>query len=341
MNTQSISASIIGAAGYSGAELLRILRRHPHVRVKRLFAASNAGKHVADVLPQLRGSYDCSFETYKPELTDGSDIVFLALPSGEAMHIVPELLARNLRVIDLGGDFRLRDPKLYEQYYTHVHAAPDSLLSAVYGLPEWNRAKIAEARLVANPGCYPTSVILPLAPLLRAKIIAELGIIANSLSGVSGAGRSSSAEMSFAEVNESVRPYKVGVHQHIPEIEQTLGDLSGMSSAVTFIPHLLPITRGILSSIATTLVRPTSRDEVMSIFRSAYKGCPFVRILEGTPEIKNVVQTNFIDIGFSLYERGNQLLLFSTIDNLVKGAAGQAVQNMNLMFGFNETEGLM
>jgi len=340
MNTTTITVSIVGAAGYSGGELIRILLRHPHVRIGRLFAASNAGKPVGDVFPHLRGRLDRIFEAFTPDAVAGSDLVFLALPSGEAMHIVPALLNHGVRIVDLGGDFRLKDPTVYELYYKRPHTAIELLQSAVYAFPEWNATELRTASIVSNPGCYPTSVILPLIPLLKAGIIKPHGIVVNSLSGVSGAGRSASTELSFAEVNESVRPYKVGVHQHTPEIEQALSLLTDTKTTVAFIPHLIPITRGILTTTTAVLARPTSESEIQEVMQRAYANASFVRLLSSMPEIKNVANTNFIDVAWKLYERNDQLIIVSAIDNLVKGAAGQAVQTMNLMFGFEESEGL-
>jgi N-acetyl-gamma-glutamyl-phosphate reductase len=285
---------------------------------------------------------DTTYEAYAPETAASHDVVFVALPSGEAMSIVPELLRRGTRVIDLGGDFRLQDPALYQRYYHRPHSAVETLPQAVYGFPEWHADRIRTARLVSNPGCYPTSAILPLAPLLKEGLIEPTGIVVSSMSGVSGAGRSSSADLSFAEVNESVKAYRVGIHQHIPEIQTTLSGLSGQSVAVTFVPHLLPITRGIYSSIYAHPTRPLTDDDVRKAFDTAYADAPFVRILGvSVPEIRSVNDTNFIDIGWRLYPENGHLIVLSAIDNLVKGAAGQAVQSMNLMFSFPQTEGLL
>jgi len=334
--------SIVGASGYSGAELLKILLRHKHVKLGKLFANSSAGKRVADLYPWFAGRVDMAYEPYSAEAVSTSDLVFIALPSGEAMNIVPELMERKKSVIDLGGDFRLQDPSLYQKYYKHEHKATSILPKAVFGLPEWNSGAIKSASLVANPGCYPTSAILPLAPLLKENIIQPFGISISSLSGVSGAGRSSSVELSFTEVNESVKAYKVGVHQHIPEIKTVLESLCGQPVALTFVPHLLPITRGIYTSIYAPVAKSVQAADVLAAFQKYYGGKPFVRVSDtAIPEIKNVNYTNFIDIGFRVYPENNQLIIFSAIDNLIKGAAGQAVQNMNLMFGFDETEGLL
>ncbi len=338
---EQITVSIIGASGYSGAELVRILLRHPGVRMERLVANTSAGRALADLYPWLAGRCDALLEAYNADAVCQSDLVFVALPSGEAMNIVPELLERGKKVIDLGGDFRLADPSLYQSYYGRAHVAPALLGAGIYGLPEWNREKIRRGQLVANPGCYPTSAILPLAPLLHESIVEAEGIIIDSMSGVSGAGRSSSVDLSFCEVNENVRAYKVGTHQHVPEIEQVLKACTAQEVSLTFTPHLVPITRGIYTTIYATLRRETPQEEIAEIFGRYYGAEPFVRVsAAAVPEIRNVVGTNYIDIGFRIDQRNRRLVLLSAIDNLVKGAAGQAVQNMNILFGFNETEAL-
>lgn len=340
--TTPIAVSIVGASGYSGAELLTILLRHQGVKVEKLFANSSAGMGVADVYPRFARRVNAVYEPYTLDAACSSDLIFIALPSGEAMNIVPELLQRGKRVIDLGGDFRLRDATTYEKYYKRPHRSAFLLSESVYGLPEWNREHIKTAKLVANPGCYPTSAIVPLIPLLKEGLIQPNGIVISSLSGVSGAGRSASIDLSFAEMNESVKAYKVGVHQHIPEIKQALEESVGHSVGITFVPHVLPITRGIYTSIYAPLSRPVTDDEVVDAYMTAYGREPFVRFSRTTiPEIKHVAYTNYIDIGFRLYPKNNQIIVLSAIDNLVKGAAGQAIQNMNLMFDFDETEGLL
>jgi N-acetyl-gamma-glutamyl-phosphate reductase len=333
--------SIIGASGYAGRELLRLLSRHPFVRITRVIAQAAAGKPVAEVHPQFAGQTEAVFDAYDLAILSGSDVVMLALPSGEAMSIVPDLLAAGHRVIDLSGDFRLRDAAAYERYYHRPHTAPQLLGSSVYGLPELSAPAIASARLIANPGCYPTSILLPLIPLLRAGLISPAGLTITSLSGVSGAGRSASLELSFTEVNESARAYKVGTHQHLPEIEQVLSDHAGRSVSCTFVPHLVPLTRGILTTITAELTGTTSPAEVVNAYRRIYEKSPFVRLsTERLPELKHVVGSNFIDIGFRIDPDRGRIVILSAIDNLLKGAAGQAVQNLNLMLGFSETEGL-
>lgn len=333
--------SILGASGYSGAELLKILFRHPEAEVTRVFANASAGKRVDELYPGFRSRTGLVYEEYAPEKVLEDDLVFIALPSGEAMKFVPALIDAGKRVIDLGGDFRLQDPALYTAYYKHEHTATRYLDNAVYGLPEWNRDKIRSAQLIANPGCYVTSALLPLLPLIKEGLIEPYGITISSLSGVSGAGRSASVDLSFTETNETVKAYKVGVHQHTPEIETVLKRFGGADAAVTFVPHLIPITRGIYSSI---FVRPRGTVPVEAIsaaFEKHYANAPFIRLIgAAVPEIKHVLQTNYCDIGWKPYERNGQIILHSVIDNLVKGAAGQAVQNMNLMFGFEETTSL-
>lgn len=342
MGHSVIQVSVVGASGYSGAELFKILLRHRHTKVDKLFANSSAGKGVTDLYPWFAGRVEASYQQYSVDAACKSDLIFVALPSGEAMNIVPDLLSRGKKVIDLGGDFRLKDPSLYEKYYKREHKAPGVLPQAVFGLPEWNREQIKSAALIANPGCYSTSAILPLAPLLKEGIIQSNGISISALSGVSGAGRSSGLDYSFVEVNESVKAYKVGVHQHIPEIKSTLETISSKTVSLTFVPHLLPITRGIYSSIYAPIATEVTQGDVFAAFRKHYGNEPFVRISDTlVPEIKNVNYTNYIDIGFRVYTENNQVIILAAIDNLVKGAAGQAVQNMNLMFGFEETEGLL
>ena len=337
----SIAVSIAGASGYSGLELTRLLLNHPRVRLEALFANTSAGKRIGDVAPWFRTRLDKRFEEYSPDAACKSDLVVLALPSGQAMNLVPELLKRGKRVIDLGGDFRFTDASVYEHAYDRGHASPDLLADAVYGLPEWNAQQIGPATLVANPGCYPTSAILPLAPLLAKDCIEPRGIAVSSMSGVSGAGRSASASLSFVEVNETTKAYKVGIHQHNPEISSILGKLSGLEVIVTFVPHLVPISRGILTTIFATVRPGITGREILDAYASSYADAPFVRVVHPSfPEVKDVNGSNFIDIGFHVDASQQRLIVVSAIDNLLKGAAGQAVQNMNIMFGFDETEGL-
>jgi len=333
---------IVGASGYSGAELLRILLNHPSVEVTKVFANTSAGKRVDEVHPYFLQKCNLQFEKYSPGSAAGLDIVFIALPSGEAPSIISSLLSVVGKVIDLGGDFRLHDMQEYQRYYKRDHTAAEFVSQAVYGLPELYRSAIQSARFVTNPGCYPTGAILGLAPALIEYIIVDHGIVISSLSGVSGAGRSASIDNLFTEMNENVRAYKVVVHQHTPEIRQTLSHIFGHHVSLTFVPHLIPTNRGIYSSIYAPLKAVISTADVIGIYKKFYANAPFIRIIEkDPPEIKNVLGTNYCDIGFTIDKENNMLVILSVIDNLMKGAAGQAVQNMNLMAGLPETMGLV
>lgn len=335
-----ITTAIIGASGYSGAELLKLLSRRSDVSVARLAAHASAGKKVRELYPVFGGTVDSQFETVDAVLSHPADIVFTALPSGESMAVMPVLREMGRRVIDLSGDFRLPDAGLYTQYYQRTHTAPELLRSAVYGLPEIFGDRIARAGLVANPGCYPTSILLPLIPLVREAIVKTEGITITSLSGISGAGRSASVEFSFSEINENVRAYKVGSHQHIPEIESILQRATGRAAAVSFIPLLVPLTRGMYTTIHAQLARETTVQEIYDVLEAAYGSAPFVRIRRDIPALLDAAHTNYCDIHPAVNTRTNQVVLLSVIDNLVKGAAGQAMQNMNIMFGLPETAGL-
>jgi N-acetyl-gamma-glutamyl-phosphate reductase len=335
-----IHVGVVGASGYSGLELLKLLLVHPRVQITKLFGNNSSGKRIDAVHPSLRGMLALTIEEFSPSSLKNIDLLFVALPSGHAMAIVPAALAAGCRVVDLGGDFRLADPSVYRSFYGHEHAAPEFLPHAVYGLSEWNCDDIRSAQLVANPGCYPTSIQLALLPLLKAGLAASLPISIASYSGTSGAGRTAAETMMFTEVNESVRAYKVGKHQHIPEIQQYLRRFGGSEVDFSFVPHLLPVSRGIYTTIYCTLCRDVGASEIVRAYEAAYATSPFVRIVApAIPEMKDVLHTNFCDIGFVV--EGDRLVLFSTIDNLGKGAAGQAIQNMNLMFGLPQTEGLL
>jgi N-acetyl-gamma-glutamyl-phosphate reductase len=335
-----IRAGIVGGSGYGGAELLRLLLRRTDVSVELVTAATSAGQRVDALYPALAGRTPLAFEQFDPARFSGLDVAFVSLPSGEGMKVVPSLVGKVKHVIDLGGDFRLRSVDTYQLYYKHQHTAEDLLPEAVYGLPELNNAALQGAWLVANPGCYPTSAILGLLPALVDDVVEEEGIVINALSGVSGAGRSASVEMSFTELNENVRAYKVGNHQHIPEIESVLSGACGKDVTVSFIPHLVPLTRGIYSTIHATLKKSISTDEALALYESYYQQAPFVRIVRPIPQLRGVTGTNFCDIGLFVQERTGQLVILSVIDNLVKGAAGQAIQNMNILFGLPEEKGL-
>lgn len=336
-----INIGIVGAAGYSGIELIKLLLGHPEAEITKLFGNSTAGQKIENVHTSLRGMISLEIEKFDPASLNGIDLLFVALPSGQAANIVTEAFAKGIKVIDIGGDFRLKNIAEYSKYYNHEHTAEDLLAHAVYGLSEWNAEEISSAQLVANPGCYPTSILLALIPLLKKNLIDESFISIVSYSGTSGAGKSAAQNMIFSEVNESVRAYKVGNHQHIPEIKLYLEKFGGSAADFSFVPHLLPVTRGIYSTIHARVNDGVDEKKLLEAYTSSYDSKPFIRLVHPSiPEMKDVVNTNFCDIGFKLNEN-KTLTIFSTIDNLVKGAAGQAIQNMNIMFGLEQTEGLM
>jgi N-acetyl-gamma-glutamyl-phosphate reductase len=335
-----VTCAIIGASGYSGAELMRLLAPRMDVRITRVIARSSAGERVDAIYPSLAGRVDLRFEAFEPALLEGVDVAFVALPSGEAMAVVPEVQGRVGRVIDLGGDFRLLSAAQYEQYYRKPHTAPSLLGTAVYGLPELNKDQIRQSRFVANPGCYPTCAILGLLPALTSGIVAPGGIVINALSGVSGAGRTSAVDYSYTELHGNVRAYKIGNHQHIPEIQSVLAGASGQDVALSFIPHLIPTARGIYATLHADLKQKTTVEDLVALYDRYYAEAPFVRVKRTIPQMSSVVYTNYCDIGLSIEPHTNKLVVISTIDNLVKGAAGQAIQNMNLMLGIPETTSL-
>ncbi len=334
--SSQLRVGIVGASGYSGGELLRLLAPGDGIQVEEVTAHSQAGQPVEAVHPALAGTVALTFARFDPERLAGLDCVFVALPSGEAMEIIPQLTGRVGAIIDLGGDLRLPTAALYERYYARTHTAPGLLGTAVYGLPELNRERIRSARLIANPGCYPTSAILGLLPALTRGLVRPEGIVINSLSGVSGAGRSASVEMSFAEVNENVRAYKIGTHQHIPEIQTVLTAAAGTPVTLSFVPHLVPLTRGIFTTIHADLAAPLTSGDALSVYDAFYREEPFVRVRPGSPDLRSVAYTNYCDLSVMVEPHAQKMVITSVIDNLVKGAAGQAIQNMNIMFGFPE-----
>ncbi len=338
----SLRIAIVGGSGYTGVELLRILKGHTGVRVTCVTSRKFAGTGVASIFPSLHGYNDLLFS--EPDLegiAKKSDFVFTAVPHQAAMGIVPWFLEHGLKVVDLSADFRLRDAKVYESWY-QPHSHPELLPQAVYGLPELYRSEIISSRLVANPGCYPTSAILPLVPLLKEAVIDWDGIVIDSKSGASGAGRSASMATIFCEVNEGFKAYKVGEHRHTPEIEQELSMASGKEVKISFTPHLVPMSRGILTTIYARLTSKISTADAISILSQYYDDEMFVRVMkEGVfPNVSFVRGGNCCDIAARVDERTERIILVSAIDNLVKGASGQAVQNMNLMAGFDEGQGL-
>lgn len=325
--------AVVGASGYTGAELLRLLLRHPEVRITLLTAERHKGQKPEEVFGSLRGFDLPGLVPFDPDMVaKAADMAFLALPHGASARAAKELLDRGLKVIDLSADFRLKDPAVYRTYYGN-HPHPELLREAVYGLPELYRERVKGARLVANPGCYPTSVILGLYPLARRGLV-EGRVFVDSKSGASGAGRALEERMLFCEVAEGIRPYNPLSHRHVPEMEQELG------IPISFVPHLLPINRGILSTIYVALTEPMKEADLYDLYLEDYKEEPFVRVLPpgSLPSTASVRGSNFCDIGFKV--RGDLAVICSAIDNLTKGASGQAIQNMNLMAGFSETLGL-
>ncbi|MDR3089011.1 MAG: N-acetyl-gamma-glutamyl-phosphate reductase [Desulfobulbaceae bacterium] len=342
-SSEKVSVAVIGASGYTGVELARLLSIHPLARLVAVTSRQYAGQAMSQVFPSLRGICDLSFE--EPSVADicrRAEIIFTAVPHKTAMLVAPEILAAGRKLIDLSADFRLRDAATYEKWY-EPHSAPDYLAEAVYGLPELYRDEIKNARLIANPGCYPTSIILGLAPLLRQGVIDASTIIADSKSGTSGAGRSASISSLYCEVADGFHPYKVGgSHRHIPEIEQELGKLHGSALTITFTPHLLPVSRGILSTIYTRLRKDVSVEQIAEWYNAAYRQEQFIRILPpgGIPATQYVRGSNYCDIGFAIDKRADRIIVMTAIDNIVKGASGQAIQNMNLLCGFPENTAL-
>lgn len=339
-----INVGIIGATGHTGEVLIELLLNHPNVRITHLFNTGKNPQVISEVFPKFKHRLDlvCTKPDWQ-KIRKDCDLVFLALPHTVSMKFAPKLLSLGKKVIDLSADYRIRNPKVFEKYYKAVHKDIVNLKEAVYGLPELNRAKIKPARLLANPGCYPTSAILAIAPLLAVNLVDVDSIIIDAKSGVSGAGKKLEKEYLFSEVEGDFRAYKVNVHQHAPEMDQMLSKIAGKKINVTFVPHLLPIERGILSTIYLKKA-PGAKlryKNVAELFKRFYKNEPFIRIKpDGTfPRIKDVAETNFCDIGVKDF--GSTIIVISAIDNLLKGASAQAVQNMNIMYKLPETAGLL
>jgi N-acetyl-gamma-glutamyl-phosphate reductase len=353
MKTKKVA--IVGASGYSGEELVKLLLHHPHAELVAVTSRQNAGQTLAQVFPKFAShpkSKSLRFSEPNAELlAKQADVVFLALPHGVAAEYAIPLVDAGCVVIDLSADFRLRSADIYKEFYTHDHPAPELLKKAVYGLPEHYREEIKKSLLIASPGCYPTSILLPTIPLLKAGLIKSAGIIADSLSGVSGAGRKAEIDYLFCECNESVRPYGVPKHRHLSEIEEQLSFAANAKVTIQFTPHLIPVNRGILTTLYLALEKHFSTEaemkslaeKISACYAQAYGNEPFVRLLEGKalPDTKNVVGTNVCEIAWRLDPRTGRLIVMSAEDNLVKGASGQAVQSMNLLCGWPETAGLV
>ena len=337
-----IKVGIVGATGYAGAEIVSLIAGHPEVELTAVTSRSYKGRSMGDIFPAMRNVVEIICEDMDiKNLCKRIDCVFLALPHKVSMGCAPFFLKENVKVVDLSADFRFKDPLIYEAAY-QKHSARDLLKKSVYGLSEIYRDKIKYTDLVGNPGCYPTSFLLPVIPLVREKLIKTEGIISDSKSGVSGAGRSLSLATHFCEANESFKPYKVGTHRHLPEMEEILSMHAGKKVKITFVPHLLPLNRGMLTTIYANADENTTFERIKQVFNDYFPRDSFVRILpKGCfPDISSVRGSNFCDIGFVLDKDTGRLIIVSAIDNLLKGAAGQAVQNMNIMFGLNEKSGL-
>lgn len=342
----NINVGIVGAGGYAGVNLFEILASHPKVQINFLISEkAHEGKKMSELFPHTTNiAFDITIKTLddlNDTLLKGIDVVFLALPHGIAMNYVPKLLKKDVKVVDLGADYRFNDAKVFEKWYSTLHTSPEIAKEAVFGLPEINISKIKNTNLIANPGCYPTASLLALLPLIENKLIDFSSIFIDAKSGVSGAGRSVSLKTLYCERNEGVAPYAVISHRHRGEVEYQLSVVAKGNITLTFTPHLIPMTRGILTTCYTKLLGKTNKAELISLYQNYYKKAPFVRILiEVLPCTKFVWGTNFCDIGLEIDEEQNRLIIASAIDNLVKGASGQAVQNMNIMLGFPEEEGL-
>jgi N-acetyl-gamma-glutamyl-phosphate reductase len=331
---------IIGATGYTGSELVRLLYTHPQVEIVTITSESHQGKSFSDIHPQFTGLVDITLEPAEVVESKNPDLIFLALPHGVSMDFVKRLANTDAKIIDLSGDFRLSSKEVYEEWYQQPHTYPQGFDDAVFGLPELYRDSIREARLVANPGCFPTGAILATAPLLKEAMIDPARIFIDSKTGVTGAGIKAKAVTHFPNVNDNFKAYGIKKHRHTIEIQETVSHFSGKNATVQFTPHLLPVDRGILTSAYSIPVKETSATEIRNIFEKYYRNEPFIRLRSESPELKNVRGTNLADIYPAYDERTGNIMVFSAIDNLVKGAAGQAIQNMNIMLGIEEAEGL-
>jgi N-acetyl-gamma-glutamyl-phosphate reductase len=343
---QKVKAAIVGASGYSGEELVALLARHPQVEIVAVTSRQSAGQTVAEVFPRMAGTAIAGVKFVEPSLEalkkSGATTVFLALPHGLAAEFAAPLRKAGLQVVDLSADFRLKSAEVFTEFYGEKHPAPELLAESVYALPEvCGAAGLKGAGLLACPGCYPTSILVPLVPLLRRKLVEPDSIVINSLSGVSGAGRKADIALLFAECNESLRAYGAPKHRHLSEIEQELSAAAGEKVTVSFTPHLVPVTRGMISTIVVKPAKGGDAKSVEAAWREDYQGRPFVRIVPHLPDSRHVTATNFVDLAVREDRRTGRLLLFSALDNLAKGAAGQAVQAFNISQGWDETTGLI
>ncbi len=337
-----IKAAVLGATGYAGIELVRLLSNHPEVSIEILGSQSFAGQKISEVYRNFEHILDKECEKLDLEKVKECDVAFTALPHGASKEVIPALLEQGVKVIDLSGDYRYDSAEVYEKWYGEAHSSPELLAESVYGLCELHRNKVKAARLIGNPGCYTTCSILGAAPLLASKLGKTENIIIDAKSGVTGAGRGIALAYHFCECTENSKAYKIATHRHTSEIEQELSNIAGEEIVLSFTPHLIPQKRGILATIYVNLAKPCTTEEIVDLYKEYYKNEFFVRVKDAgaLPETKHVAGSNFVDIGVVVDERLNRAVIVSTLDNIVKGAAGQAVQNMNIMFGLEETTGL-
>lgn len=336
-----IRVSIVGGTGYTGVELLRLLAVHPEVEIAAITSRGESGRAVADLFPNLRGHLDLQFSEPDPARLNESDVVFFATPHGVAQSMVPDLYDRGVKIIDLSADFRIQNIAVWEQWYGQPHGCPELVSEAVYGLPEVNRDNIRSARLIACPGCYPTSILLGFLPLLAEGLVAMDDLIANAASAASGAGRGASVNNLHTEISDSFKAYGVEGHRHLPEMEQALASMAGEPVQLTFVPHLLPVIRGIHATLYATLL--DNDVDLQALYERYYADEPFVDVLPAAsyPQTRSVRGANICRIGVARPQQRHKAVVMSIIDNLVKGASGQAIQNMNLLFGLPETCGLL
>ena len=341
-----VKTAVVGASGYTGQELLRILLLHPGVELVCVTSRQYAGMPVSEVFPRFKNVPGAELIFTNSDVADiaatGAEAAFLALPHGVSVSYGRGLVEAGIRVIDLSADFRLNDPAVYEEFYGNPHADVELMQEAVYGMPEWHAEEIKKSRIVGSPGCYPTSIILPLVPLLRAGLVLPEDIVVNSGSGVSGAGRKANVDLLYCECNENMKAYGVPRHRHLSEIEQELSLAAGEKVTITFTPHLMPVNTGIITTTVAKLKPGTTVEDLSACYEEAYANAPFVRLLgpDKTAETKHVTRTNFVNIGWAIDSRTNRAILMSTEDNVIKGAGGQGVHAFNVMFGFDEAEGL-
>lgn len=338
-----IRAGILGVTGYAGIELLRILLSHPKVEVTSLVSGSSVGNKISNIYPHLKGICDLTLEELNPKrISEKCDIVFTSLPHGASDEVIFSLYETGIKVIDLSGDYRYDDVEIYEKWYNTTHKNKELLKKSVYGLCEFYKNEIAKARLVGNPGCYTTASILGAAPLIKGSFVSNDNIIVDAKSGVSGAGRGIHIDYHFCECTENMKAYKIATHRHTSEIEQEYSKLAGVDIKISFTPHLIPMKRGIYTTIYMNLLDNYTEEQLLDVYKKYYENCPFIRIYEKglLPESNHTNGSNYVDIGLVVDKRLNRVIVVTALDNLIKGAAGQAIQNMNIMFGLDETTGL-